>query len=123
MCAFQVLNNHPQRDQLLTDFGPPGKGGGSQGNSSSHWIMRGLMLLCRYGLADYHYVTTEGSAFVVGKQIITPSAPTMAFYQLTNAGMATEYLEFSDSKVLVVDGYGNKKSYSGDLVAEDRVED
>lgn len=123
LCAFQVLHHHPERDALLKEYGLPGKGGGSS-NSSSHWIMRGLMLLGRYGVVEYHYVTSTGTAYVVGNHIIVPSYPVLAYYQLTNIGMQTRRLQLVQDRVVLLDKDGNEfRKFSADLVAEDRVED
>ncbi len=119
MTAYQVLEQHPDRDALIAKHGRPGRGSGST-FSAAQLLSRALMRLQQAGAVKFKYVYTAGMFFIVAGEPVIPGYEVCAFYQLTQQGAKAVMVEIRGGVIVLLDASGVMFS-SGEL--EDKDDD
>lgn len=105
LTAYQVLEMHPRRDELIAKHGRPGRRSGSS-FSAAQVVARALMKLEQGGAVKFKYVATAGMFFIVAGEPVVPGYEVCAFYQLTATGADTATVEISQGVIKLLDGKG-----------------
>lgn len=95
MMSYQVLDKLPNRDQLLADYGKPGKNSGIY-FPASQVVSRALMRLERCGLVNFSYYSSAGIYVLVAGKMVEPGYEVTAFYTLTRRGMEADRIFYND---------------------------
>jgi hypothetical protein len=106
LTAYQVLEMHSRRDELIAKHGRPGRRSGST-FSAAQVVSRALMKLEQGGAVKFKYVATAGMFFIVANEPVVPGYEVCAFYQLTAVGAMTDRVEIVGGVIRLLDENGD----------------